>query len=179
MFYRYEIKNNGKENSLYLYLTMTYEFSKELDINNDNSNIIKKTKDFINNNSIDFKGNKVYLVVDGIIIKSFDISKEYVIRNIPNGLKYSNKNFMINVKYSKNKMETMNLEEYLLGVIATNAIKNLELTTLKALCLLYRTYAYKQMSKNKYIDAINEYQIYKPISYFKVIWINEFISETD
>lgn len=174
MFYRYEIKNNGKEDVLYLYLTMTYEFSKELDMNNDNSSIMKKTNDFINNNSIDFKGNKVYLVVDGIIIKSFDISKEYVIRDIPNNLKYSNKNFMINVKYSKNKIESISLENYLLGVIATNKIIDLELTTLKAVCLLYRTYAYKQMKEKNYIDAINEYQIYKPISYFKVIWMDKF-----
>ena len=90
MFYRYEIKNNGNGDALYLYLTMTYEFSKDLDSSSDNSNIIHKTKEFINNNSIDFKGDKVYLVVDGIIIKSFDISKEYVIRDIPNNLKYSN-----------------------------------------------------------------------------------------
>lgn len=174
MFYRYEIKNTGKGDALYLYLTMTYEFSKDLDSSNDNSNIINKTKEFINNNSIDFKGNKVYLVVDGIIIKSFDISKEYVIKNIPNSLKYSNKNYIVNVRYSSNKTENMTLEDYLLGVIATNKIKDLELTTLKALCLLYRTYAYKEMRNHNYIDVINEYQVYKPISYFKVIWLNKF-----
>ena len=174
MFYRYEIKNNGNGDALYLYLTMTYEFSKDLDSSSDNSNIIHKTKEFINNNSIDFKGDKVYLVVDGIIIKSFDISKEYVIKNIPDGIKYSNKNYIVNVRYSSNKTENMSLEEYLLGVIATNKIKDLELTTLKALCLLYRTYAYKEMEKNNYIDSINEYQVYKPISYFKVIWLDKF-----
>ena len=35
MFYRYEIKNNGKEEILYLYLTMSYEFSKELGLKAD------------------------------------------------------------------------------------------------------------------------------------------------
>ena len=33
MIYRYEIKNNGAEDILYLYVTMTYEFSKELEDN--------------------------------------------------------------------------------------------------------------------------------------------------
>ena len=78
MFYRYEIKNNGKEDILYLYLTMTYEFSKELDGNK----IEERTKKFIKNNSIDFNGNKIYLVVDGIIIKTFDINKDYVIKDV-------------------------------------------------------------------------------------------------
>ena len=50
----------------------------------------------------------------------------------------------------------------------------MELTTLKALCLLYRTYAYKQMKERNYIDVINEYQIYKPVSYFKIIWMDKF-----
>lgn len=176
MFYRYEIKNNGKESCLYLYLTMTYEFSKELDSKDSNSNIVKKTKDFINNNSIDFKGNKVYLVVDGVIIKSFDIKREYVIKDIQNNMKYSNNNFLVNVRYSKNKIEKMTLLEYLLGVIATNKIKDLELTTLKALCVLYRTYAYMQMKENNYIDVVNSFQIYKPISYFKMIWLDDFQS---
>ena len=174
MFYRYEIKNNGNEDILYLYLTMTYEFSKDLDSGNDNSNILDKTQRFINNNSINFKGNKVYLVVDGIIIKSFDINKEYILKDINKSSKYLNDNYIVSVRYSNNKYESMSLKNYLLGVIATNKIKDLELTTLKCLCLLYRTYAYMQMENKKYVDAINEYQIYRPISYFKLLWAEKY-----
>ncbi len=174
MFYRYEIKNNGKEDILYLYLTMTYEFSKDLENKQDDSTIIEKTKDFINNNSIDFKGKKVYLVVDGIIIKSFDINKEYVLKSIEKKSKYSNDNYIVKVKFSNNKYEEMTLKDYLLGVIATNKIKDLEFTTIKVLCVLYRTYAYKMMKEKKYIDAINSFQIYKPISYFKIFWLEKY-----
>ena len=174
MFYRYEIKNNGKEDILYLYLTMTYEFSKDLEKNDSNSTIAEKAKYFINNNSIDFKGNKVYLVVDGIIIKTLEINKEYVIKKISKNSKYSNNNYIVKVRYSKDKYEDMTLRDYLLGVISTNMIKDLELTTLKALCLLYRTYAYKEMKEHSCIAAVNEFQIYKPISYYKIIWLDNY-----
>lgn len=174
MFYRYEIKNNGNENILYLYLTMTYEFSKNLENESNNKSIMDKTKEFINNNSIDFTGNKVCLVVDGIIIKTYDINKEYVIKNISKNSKYSNDNFTVKIRYSKNKYEQMTLRKYLQGVIATNKIKDLELTTLKVICILYRTYAYKAMKEHNYIDAINQYQIYKPISYYKIFWLDKY-----
>ena len=42
MFYQYEIKNNN----LYLYLTMKYEFSKELAIMND-SDLGRRCRNFI------------------------------------------------------------------------------------------------------------------------------------
>lgn len=174
MFYRYEIKNNGTEDILYLYLTMTYEFSKELEEKNENSTIVEKTKNFINNNSIDFKGNKVYLVVDGIIIKTLEINKEYVVKSISKASKYSNDNYIVTVRYDKSRKERMTLKNYLLGVIATNKMSNLELTTLKALCVLYRTYAYKEMKEHDCISATNQFQIYKPISYYKIFWLDKY-----
>ena len=174
MFYRYEIKNNGSEDILYLYLTMTYEFSKELDNNSESSTIVEKTKNFINNNSIDFKGNKVYLVVDGIIIKTLEINKEYVVKSISKASKFSNDNYIVTVKHNETKTENITLKEYLLGVIATNKVNDLELTTLKALCVLYRTYAYKEMEEHGFINAVNQYKIYKPISYYKVYWLDKY-----
>mgnify|MGYP000781718225 CR=1 FL=1 len=68
MFYRYEIKNNGLEDVLYLYLTMNYEFSKELSSKSDDSELRRRTTNFIKNNGIDFNGNKVYLVIDDITV---------------------------------------------------------------------------------------------------------------
>ena len=174
MFYRYEIRNNGKENILYLYLTMTYEFSKELDSEKDNKKITERCQNFIKNNSINFDGNKIYLVIDGIIIKSININENINRKIVETNTSYSNDEYYVNIKFNNDKIIKITLKEYLLGVIATNSINNLELTTLKALCLIYRTYAYKEMKKNNYIEAINEFQIYKPISYYKVIWINNY-----
>ena len=73
MFYRYEIKNNGIEDILYLYLDMNNEYSKELSYSNDISDLTRRTKNFVKNTGIDFKGNKVYLVIDNIVVKSIDI----------------------------------------------------------------------------------------------------------
>ena len=74
MFYRYEIRNNGKEDILYLYLDMREEFSKELGRTASNEDLSRRTKNFIRNNNINFKGNKVFLIVDGIIVRTLDIS---------------------------------------------------------------------------------------------------------
>ena len=73
MHYNYEIRNNGYEEVLYLYLTMKYEFSKELTNSND---LGRRTKNFIQNNNIPFHGNKVYLIIDGIVVKILDLSKD-------------------------------------------------------------------------------------------------------
>lgn len=173
MFYRYEIKNNGNEDILYLYLTMTYEFSKELEGTETNNTIENKTKEFIKNNSIDFSGDKIYLIVDGIIIKALNINKDFKIKEIRDGNQYSNKNFIIKLRIG-NTMKDITLKDYLLGVLATNTIKNIELSTLKALTLVYRTYAYKEMKKNNYVSAYNEFQVYKPISYYKIIWAEKY-----
>ena len=35
-----------------------------------------RTTNFIKNNGIQFDGNKVYLVIDGIVVKAFQISKD-------------------------------------------------------------------------------------------------------
>lgn len=174
MFYRYEIKNNGKEDVLYLYLTMTYEFSKELGAKENHKEITKRTKNFIKNNSIDFKGDKVYLVIDGIVIKTIELKHEEEIEQLEmKNAEYGN-DHLVTVKLDNKITTEITLKEYLLGILSTNAISNLELTTLKALCVLYRTYAYKMMKENQLIEASNPYQLYKPISYYKMIWLNDY-----
>jgi len=106
MFYRYEIRNNGKEDILYLYLTMNYEFSKELDSNEGNK-IEENAEAFIKNNSIDFSGNKIYLVVDGIIVKTLEMDKQNETINIKNN-NYSNNLFTINLKDKNNNLNLEN-----------------------------------------------------------------------
>ena len=176
MFYRYEIKNNGKEDILYLYLTMNYEFSKELGLKSNEKEITRRTKNFIKNNSIDFKGDKVYLVIDGIVIKTLELNKKEEIEVLKMSNEIYNNNYLVTVKMEDEITIEMTLKEYLLGVLSTNALPSLELTTLKALCVLYRTYAYKLMKENKYILASNSFQLYKPISYYKLFWLDNYQS---
>lgn len=168
MFYRYEIKNNGVEDILYLYLTMNYEFSKEL-VNNSNDNELKRrTNNFIKNNGINFKGGKIYLVVDDIIVKAFEMSKEINDEKLYTQKSFNNLEFMVTLKNDDNSIVEITLEEFLLGALATNMIPNLSLDVLKAMAILYRGYAYLEMDKNKVVNAINDFFVYKPIDYYKL-----------
>ena len=69
MFSNYEIRRIGYDDIIYIYLDMKYEFSKEFDDNI----ITRRCYNYIKNNNIDFNGHKVFLVIDGIIIKSLDL----------------------------------------------------------------------------------------------------------
>ncbi len=175
MFYKYEIRNNGLEDILYLYLTMTYEFSKELSLKSSDKEMTRRTKNFIKNNGIDYNGNKVYLVIDGIVVKSLDITgSSEEIEVLSEKLYYSNDHYFITVKLDNDILIEITLKEYLLGVLASIYIPGLELETLKALCVLYRSFAFKEMSEKRIIMAFNDFCSYRPISYYKLSWINNY-----
>ena len=176
MFYRYEIKKVNDEDVLYLYLTMAYEFSKELGVEADDTDIKRRTKNFIKNNNIDFKGRKAFLIIDGIIVKTVDIEKNEDVELIKQTHDYSDQQYLITIELENHIVVEMTLKEYLLGVLATNATISMNIETLKALTVLYRTYAFKEMEENKKIMAINRYQIYKPLSYYKLVWIHDYNS---
>ena len=161
MFYKYEIRNNGVEDVLYLFLTMNYEFSKEIGFNSSDKEITRRTKNFINNNGIDYDGDKVYLVIDGIVVKSLDISKNKSdIEVLKENLYYSNDYYMVTIKLENMATIEVNLREYLMGCLASVYYKGLEKETLKALAVLYRTYAFKEMSEARVIMAFNDFVNY-------------------
>ncbi len=174
MFYRYEIKNNGIENILYLYLTMNYEFSKELTNQSDDSELKRRTNNFIKNNGIQFDGKKVYLVIDGIIVKAFEISKEEEIKQKINTNPFDDLEYMVTLELEDHSVIEISLQEFLLGALATNMVPNLPIEVLKAMTILYRTYAYKQMKAYQAISAVNDFFIYKPIDYYKIAFAPDY-----
>ena len=175
MFYKYEIRNNGIEDVLYLYLTMNYEFSKEIGANSSDKEITRRTKNFVKNNNIQYNGNKVYLVIDGIVVKSLDIgSKDVEIETLKEELYYSNDYYMVTVKLENEATIEITLKEYLKGCLAGVYYAGIELETLKALAVLYRTYAFREMSEKRKILAFNEFINYRPLSYYKLSWFSEF-----
>ena len=175
MFYKYEIKNNGKEDILYLYLTMAYEFSRELLSTASSEEITRRTRNFIRNNGINYNGSKVYLVIDGIVVKTFDIKNEQNdIEILKESLYYANEYYLVTIKLDDGSLIEISLKDYLLGVLATNMIPGLEIETLKAVTILYRTYAFYKMSSDKCINSSDSYAIYKPISYYKLAWIEQY-----
>lgn len=185
MLYRYEIIPQETEDVLYLYLNMKYEFGKELSFE-DMNDIGRRTKNFIQSNHIPFKGNKVYLVVDGVIVKTIDISKYK--GDYENNSSYSCDSFMINIRLDDNSLCEISLREYLLGVLLSKYMNSIHDETLKAMCVLYNTYAYQMMSDNNFIFSTNPFAIYKPSTYYKAVVnsydqvidkLNKIITEVD
>ncbi|MBQ9318010.1 MAG: stage II sporulation protein D [Bacilli bacterium] len=89
MIQNYIIKNN----TLYLYLNYDYEFSS---FNKKGKSIFSQIKEFINNKAIDFKGNKIVLIVSGIIIGTIFINSNishtnYNLKEYTNETEYVNK----------------------------------------------------------------------------------------
>ena len=163
MFYKYEIKNN----ELYLYLTMNYELSNELNYNSD-SNLNKITLDFINTNNIEFNGHVINYVVDNIVVKKVNLLKSSPINNPL----YSCDNFMVNVKLDDNSLCELSLKDYLLSILFEKYNVNYNVELLKCICILYNTYAYRCMSNDKVIIGSNYFSLYKPLKYYKDIYSN-------
>ncbi len=175
MFYKYEIRNNGTEDILYLYLTMSYEFSKELGLQANDQEMSRRTKNFIRNNQISFHGKKVFLVIDGIVVKTLEIDEKKEIELLKENLYYSNEQYLVTVQLEDNALIEITLKEYLLGVLATNLFPHpLELEAIKSLAILYRTFAFSKMNEKNVIPSINDFCIYKPISYYKLAWIDHY-----
>lgn len=165
MFYRYEIINNGKEDILYLYLNMKYEFSKEL-IGNDFKDLSRRTKNFINSNNINFKGSKVFLIVDGIVVKTVDIKN--IIGNKYPVNDYSPDSYTISIELDNHSFSEMSLRDYLLNQMLYYYHFSLHSEVLKAICVLFNTYAYKMMSSNGYIPYNDSFSSYDLIDEYKI-----------
>lgn len=173
MFYRYEIKKHGGKDVLYLYMSMSEEESSEF-VKNDKLTIEDRVKRFIASNNISYDEGPVYLVMNGIVVKSMDLKNKNVdVEIIDEESVYTNKKFIVRVK---NDSETISmlLRDYLMGVMLTNVSYDSDIELLKAVAILYRTYAYKQMGKLGYIKSDDSFAKYRNISYYKLLWFHEF-----
>lgn len=169
MFYRYEIAKQNGEDVLYLYLTMKYEFSKEL-VGEDDKELGRRTNHFIQANNIPFKGNKVFLVVDDMIVKSINLNS--IINYHTDTNIYSVDSFLINIELDDHSLCEVTLREYLISTLFYKYMENIHDEVLKAICILYNTYAYKMMKEEGKILATNPFVIFKPTSYYKTMFSN-------
>lgn len=164
MFYKYEVRSEQGEDVLYLYLTMRYEFGEDFSLNNE-PDLKRRTKNFIVSNSIPFKGNKVYLVIDGKIVKSLNLSNTK--KTFLPSEKYSFDHFVIHIELEDHSICEISLREYLLGVLLSKYQEEIPDEVYKAMGVLFTTYAYKCMDEEKVIHSNNPFAIYRPISYYK------------
>ena len=167
MFYKYEIRNVNGENILYLYMTMKYEFSKEFSGFEDQQLSIL-SNNFIKMNHIPYTGNKVYLVVDGFVVKRLDITNQNSFSD-PN---YKPDNFLINIKLEDNSLCEITLREYLRSILFSKYSNELGDEVLKALCVLYNTFSYKMMQEEHYIVANSPFCYYKPSNEYQETYKN-------
>lgn len=165
MFYKYEINNMNGEDVLYLYLSLKYEFANEF-IEDKNLRIL--SKNFIKANNINFKGKRIFLVVDGIIVKSISIDHDKYVINT----NFSPDKYLVNLSYDDNSLSEISLREYLLSILFLFYSNEFGDEIYKAICVLYNTYAYKMMGKDGYISTNNEYHIYKHFNEYQGIYKN-------
>lgn len=76
MFYRHLILNDDKKEVLLLYIANNYEFSNDFQNINKNNHIYNKINNYIRNKNILFNGQKVYLVLNGLLVATLNIKKE-------------------------------------------------------------------------------------------------------
>lgn len=159
MFYDYKIINND----LYLYLTLDYEFSKELNYVDD-SKLDKITADFINTNNINFKGNNIFYVVDNIVVKK-NLLNKYELNNA-----YLSNSFLVNIKLDDDSVCEISLNEYLLSILFCLYEYKFSKETLKSVVVLYNTYAYKCMQESNIIDSSSSFIQFNSLDYYKDIY---------
>ncbi len=184
MFYHYDIRRINNEDILYLYIDIKYEFSNDFDIN-DNDDLAKRTVNFIKSNNIHFYGNKVFLVIDGVVVKSLQIKDN---KHVINNSDYSYDKYMVNIQLIDKSICEITLREYILSLLLSKYLDYITDEVYKAITILYNSYAYKMMEENNYIYSDNSYVLFKPLSYYKNIYIdydiiidrlNKIINEVD
>ena len=176
MFYRYDFRKINNKDTLYLYLSSSTEEANEFK-NENNENIENKIKRFIKQNNIDYEEGPVYVISNGIIIKSIDIKNKNVelkeIKKKKTNI-YSNNEFIVNIRFSNSKVKSMTLKDYLISAILTNISYDCDKELLKSIIVLYRTYIYEKMGKDGFVNNNDEFIKYKSISYFKLLWFYNF-----
>ncbi len=148
MLEKYHIVKEKGEEVLYLFLNNSYEFS--LDISN--SDLKEKAYNYLASHNINFKGNQVVFVINGIPSRKIKLhSKLY-----PNDLKIFLKD-----------NDALTMKELLLSLLFSNISLNLPLEALKAIVVLYRSEVISKLDNNNLdINKIN--LLYKNYNYYKL-----------
>lgn len=194
MFYKHVILNVKGEEVLYLYLSNSYEFGLDLKSKSNQENVSDRVENYIRNRKIQFQGNKIYLVVDGIIIGTVSRNQdkssyqsiidhdteqqEIPVLDLENHQKITErkkpKEISIVLEKPDGTLTPMSMEHYLLCVLAGETLPTFHIETLKAQAVICRTYALKKMLEDKKVKSINPNQIYRELSYYKLIWLEHF-----
>ena len=151
MLESYKIAKSGNEEILYLYLNVDYEFGEDLE----EDDLEKKARNYLVTHDINFNGNKIVFIVNGISTKMITID--------------NNKTHLNDYLITLNTKEKMTLKEILLSLLFRNINISLREETLKALTVLYRGEIIYNLNSN-YLD-INKLSLsYHNYNYYKVTY---------
>ena len=151
MLESYKIAKSGNEEILYLYLNVNYEFGEDLE----EDDLEKKARNYLVTHDINFNGNKIVFIVNGISTKIITIE--------------NNKTYLNNYLITLNTKEKMTLKEILLSLLFSNINISLREETLKALTVLYRGEIIYNLNSN-FLD-INKLSLsYHNYNYYKVTY---------
>ncbi len=205
MFYNHAILEVNNEPVLYLYLNSTYEFAQDFYGENRKKTLYEKVNNYIRNSGIDFKGRRVYLVVNGIIVSSLVIDPikydgkqkvdemipfyqyvEILSDLIPNNQEIElldtdeeqeiNAGKFISLKRSNGVLQRFFLEDYAYGVICSEMPLKFEKEALKAEAVLARTYALNQEKKGETIKEQNKIQAFTDKDNLKSLYKDQFVT---
>lgn len=113
--------------------------------------------------------------VPGLIIHFF---YDYSVKTIVSGFNSNKNEHLIRIKRSDNNIITMNIEEYLIGVVSSEMPISFEKEALKAQTVAARTYALKQIenSNNREYDVTDDImtQVYQSEEELKNKWKNNY-----
>lgn len=183
MFYRHVILKVNGEDVLYLYLTNAYEFAQDLGSKENFENISSRVSNYVKNRGISFHGNKVYLVVDGIIVGTVSLTQnsnyqEVIsmtdLKTVQKENHLDEQEYQIVLEHEDHTIEVMGMEKYLRGVLATEILPTFHIEAIKAQAVIGRTYALKQMIEQNKVEAVNSQQIYRDINYYKFLWTDHY-----
>ena len=144
MLEKYKVVREKNEDVLYLYLSMNYEFAKDLD----DYNLDNLDKNWLINQRIQFNGNKVVIFVDGIPTK--------VVLLNDNDKIMSDKDIILTLDTD----DKISLDKLLLSILFSNITIFLEEEALKAITILYRSELIKRYRNKEKISKDNHHFSY-------------------
>ena len=190
MFHNYKIINGV----LYLYVSNMNEISSFNNTENEKRSLYIKVNNYIRNKGIEYDGNHVYLVVNGLVIGSMLLKTkkdtvdhfipiyEYVnvIKNLKGeeiellDINETPSSKFIDLEHSNGIINQIYIEQYVFGTIATEMPIYYEKEALKAQAILTRTKAYQKLLAKEPIknNVLNKH--YNTIEDLKQVWKERF-----
>lgn len=166
MIYDYQIKNINGEDVLYLYFDIEDDFAFK--------NTLKDIKDiiskYIKDKNILVKCSLAFIVVGSSVVGSININNDYPKTINVQAQSYLSQNKTYITFYNNGVLVNIELEEYVLGVVAAEMPASFHIEALKAQAILARTYALKAKKNNIILSNSSNSQNYKSNKELKRMW---------